>query len=85
MASTQPERIAAVIRHSSSRRRALMGMAAVTALPWTVLAASNKLLEPTPGDAEGGGGVPCSMAGLAMILGLAGLAGVRDRRRRARP
>jgi protocatechuate 3,4-dioxygenase beta subunit len=39
--------------HSPSRRRAIFGVAALTALPWTVLAAEAKLLDPTPADAEG--------------------------------
>ena len=43
-------------RPSTTRRHAILGMAALTALPWTawsVLAAESRLLEPTPSDAEG--------------------------------
>jgi protocatechuate 3,4-dioxygenase beta subunit len=36
-----------------NRRRALLGMMALAAGPWTVLRAEGALLEPTPADAEG--------------------------------
>lgn len=40
-------------RLPNSRRRTLLGMAALAACPWALLRAQGQLLEPTPGDAEG--------------------------------
>jgi protocatechuate 3,4-dioxygenase beta subunit len=39
--------------HSPTRRRVILGAAAFTAMPWTLLTAQVQLLEPTPADAEG--------------------------------
>lgn len=39
--------------HFPSRRRVILGVAAMSALPWTILTAEERLLDPTPADAEG--------------------------------
>lgn len=40
-------------KRASGRRRAILGFAALAACPWSALLGRDKLLEPTPGDAEG--------------------------------